>query len=303
MERVHRGLTRPVATSTTGGRNALAGLTPYLQAAPLTLVFAVFLLIPIAMLVIVSFFDYDSVQIIPAFILGNYRDVIFNATTWATYLETLKFVVMVWAITLFIGFWLAYFLAFHVRSRTVQTGLFLVCSVPFWTSNMIRMISWVPFLGRNGLANQALQGIGLTHQPLEFLLFSKFAVVLAFVHLDTVFMLVPIFNTMSRIDKRLVEAAIDNGANGWQVIANVIVPLCKPGIAIGSIFVVTLVMGDFITVQLMSGGQSASVGAMIQNEISLLQYPAACANAVVLLAVVLMIVAAILRVIDIRKEL
>ena len=97
--------------------------------------------------------------------------------------------------------------------------------------------------------------------------------------------------------------ATDSGAAGWQVLTNVIVPLSKPGIAIGSIFVVTLVMGDFITVRLMSGGQSASVGLMISNEISLLQYPAAAANAVVLLAVVLVMVGAILRVVDIRKEL
>jgi putative spermidine/putrescine transport system permease protein len=83
----------------------------------------------------------------------------------------------------------------------------------------------------------------------------------------------------------------------------VVLPLSKSGIAIGSIFVVTMVMGDFITVRLMSGGQSASVGLMIANQISSLQYPAACANAVVLLAIVLMMIAAILRIVDIRKEL
>jgi putative spermidine/putrescine transport system permease protein len=82
-----------------------------------------------------------------------------------------------------------------------------------------------------------------------------------------------------------------------------VIPLSKPGIAIGSIFVVTLVMGDFITVRLMSGGQSASVGMMIANQLAYLQYPAAAANALVLLAVVLLVVAAMMRVVDIRKEL
>jgi putative spermidine/putrescine transport system permease protein len=168
---------------------------------------------------------------------------------------------------------------------------------------MIRMISWIPFLGREGLLNTALLRLGLVHEPLEFLLFSDFAVVLAYVHLYTLFMVTPVFNTMMRIDRRLIEAAIDNGANGWQVLTQVIVPLCKPGLAIGSIFVVTLVMGDFTTVRLMSGGQSASVGLMISNQIALLQYPAACANAVVLLAVVLLLVAAILRIVDIRRDL
>jgi putative spermidine/putrescine transport system permease protein len=197
----------------------------------------------------------------------------------------------------------AYFLTFVVQSRAWQMTWFLVCTVPFLTSNIIRMISWVPFLGRNGLLNSALLRIGVIHAPLEFLLFSNFAVVLAFVHLYTLFMVAPIFNTMVRIDRRLIEAATDAGCSAWRVIVEVIVPLCKPGIAIGSIFVVTLVMGDFITVRLMSGGQSASVGLMISNEVSLLQYPAACANAVVLLAVVLLLVAAIVRVVDVRKEL
>jgi putative spermidine/putrescine transport system permease protein len=185
----------------------------------------------------------------------------------------------------------------------MQTVLFLVCTVPFLTSNIIRMISWVPFLGRNGLLNSALVDLGIVPAPLEFLLFSEFAVVLAMVHLYALFMVTPIFNTLVRIDRSLIEAARDAGANGWQILTNVIIPLAKPGIAIGSIFVVTLVLGDFITVRFMSGGQSASMGLMIANQISLLQYPAAAANAVVLLVLVLFMVAAILRVVDIRKEL
>jgi putative spermidine/putrescine transport system permease protein len=276
---------------------------PYLQAAPLALILGAFLLLPMVALIVVSFFDYDSVQIIPGFVLTNYQDVLGSSVTWRTYLNTLRFTAIVWAVTLAVGFWVSFYLAFVVRSRVTQLVLFLVCTIPFLTSNIIRMISWVPFLGREGLLNTALLRLGLILTPLEFLLFSDFAVVLAYVHLYTLFMVTPIFNTMMRIDRRFIEAAIDGGARPWQVIAHVIMPLCKPGIAIGSIFVVTLVMGDFITVRLMSGGQSASVGLMIANQISLLQYPAACANAVVLLAVVLLMIATILRIVDIRKEL
>ena len=144
---------------------------------------------------------------------------------------------------------------------------------------------------------------GLIETPLEFLLFSDFAVVLAFVHLYTLFMVVPIFNSMMRIDRSLIEAARDNGASPFQILTNVILPLSKPGLMIGSIFVVTLVMGDFITVRFMSGSQSASVGRIIQNEIALLQYPAAAASAVVLLITVLIMIAVMLRLVDIRKEL
>jgi putative spermidine/putrescine transport system permease protein len=116
-------------------------------------------------------------------------------------------------------------------------------------------------------------------------------------------MVVPIFNSMVRIDRSLLEAARDAGASAWQTLWTLIVPLCKPGIAIGSIFIVTIVMGDFVTVRLMSGGQSASVGLMMLNAMSLLQYPAAAANAVVLLLLVLFTVAAMMRLVDIRKEL
>jgi putative spermidine/putrescine transport system permease protein len=275
----------------------------YLQVAPLALVFLFFLVVPIATIVVVSLFDYNTTQIIPAFLRQNYEELLYSSVTWQTYLQTLEFTVVTWALTLVIGFTLAYFLAFFVRSATWQTVLFLVCTIPFWTSNIIRMISWIPFLGRNGLLNSALLHLGLIHQPLEFLLFSPFSVVLAYVHLYTLFMVVPIFNSMMRIDRALLEAARDGGASGWQTLWNVIVPLCKPGIAIGSIFVVTIVMGDFVTVRLMSGGQSASVGLMMMNAMSLLQYPAAAANAVVLLVLVLLTVGAMMRLVDIRKEL
>lgn len=286
-----------------GPRMTLSRLAPYLQATPLTLILAAFLVLPIATIVMVSFWDYDSIQIFPAFVFTNYEETITSPVTWNTYLNTLKFTVIVWAVTLLVGFWVAYYLAFHIRSATMQMVLFLVCTIPFLTSNIIRMISWIPFLGRNGLLNQTLMNLGLIDQPLEFLLFSDFAVVLAMVHLYTLFMVTPIFNTLMRIDRALIEAARDAGANGWQILTNVIIPLAKPGIAIGSIFVVTLVMGDFITVRFMSGGQSASVGLMMANQIALLQYPAAAANAVILLIIVLLLVGAILRIVNIRKEL
>ena len=276
---------------------------PYLLATPLGATFAFFLILPIAAIVMVSFWDYDSTQIYPDFIATNYVEVLTSQVTWKTYLNTLRFTAIVWLLTLAIGFTVAYFLAFCVQSFAWQMALFLLCTIPFWTSNIIRMISWIPFLGRNGLLNGALLRLGAIDRPLEFLLFSDFAVVLALVHLYTLFMVVPIFNSMMRIDRSLLEAAHDAGAGAWQTVANVVLPLCKPGIAIGSIFIVTLVMGDFITVRLMSGGQSASVGLMIANQISLLQYPAAAANAVVLLAVVLLMVAAMLRIVDIRKQL
>jgi putative spermidine/putrescine transport system permease protein len=280
-----------------------ARLTPYLQATPLWLILGFFLLLPILLLFVVSFWDYDFAGIYPDFMTTNYFDVLGTWVTWKTYLNTLKFAAIVWMLTLVIGFWVAYFLAFHVRTAAMQMVLFLICTVPFLTSNIIRMISWIPVLGRNGLINSALVNLGIVPQPIEWLLYSDFAVVLAMVHLYTLFMVTPIFNTLMRIDRSLIEAARDGGANAFQILWNVILPLAKPGMAIGTIFVVTLVMADFSTVQVMSGGQSASVALMMKNQMSLLQYPAAAANAVVLLILVLVLVAGILRIVDIRKEL
>ena len=287
------------------------GLAPYLQVAPMMLVFLVFLVVPLVFIVMVSFWTYENYQIQPAFEIQNYLDVFDRCivrlptlcTTFRTYLSTLGFCAMVWALTLVIGFTIAYFLAFEVRSKEIQSALFLVCTIPFWTSNVIRMISWIPLLGRSGLVNQTLMGAGLIDQPIEWLLYSSFSVTLTFVHLFTFFMVVPIYNSMLRIDGSLIEAARDAGASGWQILWNVILPLSKTGIAIGSIFVITIVMGDFITVGLMGGQQIASVGKTIQTEISYLQFPVAAANSVVLLATVLLIIFALTRVVDIRKEL
>jgi putative spermidine/putrescine transport system permease protein len=278
-------------------------LAPYLQVAPLALVLLVFFGIPLVLVAVVSFFNFDEFEIYPAFILDNYIDLFSSKLTLSLYWNTIRYAVIVWAITLVIGFTVSYFLVFHVRTFLWQVALFLLCTVPFWTSNVIRMISWIPFLGLNGIFNQSLIALGLTDRPLEFLLYSDFAVVLAYVHLFTLFMIVPIFNSMARIDRSLIEAAVDAGARPWQVIWEVVVPLSKTGIALGSIFVIALVMGDFFVVQVMSGGQSASVVLAMSNEIAQLLYPPASASAVLLLVIVTLMVAGIMRLVDVRREL
>ena len=274
-----------------------------LQILPLLSVLVLFLVAPVVIILAVSFWDYTEFSLIPDFVLTNYVEIFESGVTYSTYLNTFKFAFLGWLFTVIIGFTLAYFLAFHVRTLRWQIILFLICTIPFWTSNIIRMIAWIPVLGRNGLMNSLLLELGVISEPLEWLLYSDFAVILAFVHLYTLFMLVPIFNSMMRIDKSIIEAAQDMGANSLQILINVIVPLCLPGIAIGTIFVVSLIMGDFITVQAMSGGQSASVGLAMNNKRALLQYPAAAADAIILLCVVLGMVAILMRTINIRKEL
>ena len=191
---------------------------------PFLLVITLFFVVPLLLVVMVSFWDYTSYSIVPDFIFTNYEDIFYGCigklpdlcTAFSTYLSTLKFVFMTWLITLIIGFLVALFLSFCVRSLPMQVALFLLCTVPFWTSNVIRMISWIPLLGRNGLVNAGLVDTGIINEPLEWLLYSEFAVTVAFVHLYTLFMVVPIFNSMMRIDRSLLEAAYDAGASTWQ---------------------------------------------------------------------------------------
>jgi putative spermidine/putrescine transport system permease protein len=278
-------------------------LTGWLMVSPLAVVLFIFLVLPIVMIAVVSFWQTTAFSVVPAFQFDNYEFLFGSPVTYTVFVNTFKYAILTWMFTVVIGFTVAYYLAFHIRSLTWQVALFLLCTIPFLTSNIIRMISWIPFLGRNGIANSALISWGVIDQPVEWLLFSDFSVVLAFVHIYTLFMVVPIFNTMMRIDKSLIEAARDGGANGAQILWNVIVPLTKPGIMIGTIFVVTLVMGDFFTVRIMSGSQSANVGRLISNDISLLQYPSASATAIILLITVLIVIGILLRFVNIRKEL
>jgi putative spermidine/putrescine transport system permease protein len=282
----------------------LPRLTPYLQALPLLVVFVGFFAVPIALVIVVSFFGYETYQLlVPNFTFDNYLEVFSEAVTYRTYLVTIEFCAVTWAITATLGFLIAYFLAFQLRSRTVQMVLLLVCSIPFWTSIVIRMIAWIPLLGRNGLVNRMLIGTGVVDTSQEWLLYSQFAVILGYVHLYTLTMIVPIFNSMVRIDRTLIEAAVDAGASTWQVIAHVILPLAKTGIAIGSIFVIAMVMGDFVTVDVLGGGQVASIGKQIATQLSYLQFPPAAANSMVLLLAVVAMIALLMRIVDIRKEL
>ena len=273
------------------------------MALPIMAVLVFFLVLPIVMIVTVSFWQATEFSIIPAFDLENYEFLFGSNVTYRVFFNTFKYAFITWVFTLGIGFTVAYFLAFHVRSLTWQIVLFLLCTIPFWTSNIIRMISWIPFLGRNGIANSTLISWGVIDEPLDWLLFSDFAVILAFVHLYTLFMVVPIFNTMMRIDK-----SPDRGGAGRRGVrrAN---PLERDHPADQTRH------HDRHDIRRHAGDgrlhhrafhvglQSANVGRLISNDIALLAYPSASATAVVLLLTVLIVIGIMLRFVDIRKEL
>ena len=278
-------------------------LAPYAQAAPLAIIMLAMVGIPLITVLVISFWESDGIMLYPAFRWQNYTEILSRGLVYSLFLKTFTYAAITLVMTILIGFTCSYFLVFHVKNLKWQIALLLVCTVPFWPSNVIRMISWIPFLGREGLFNSSLMHIGVIDAPLDFLLYSDFAVVLTYVHLFTLFMLVPIFNSMAKINPNLIEAAKDAGAGSWAILRDIVIPLSRTGIALGSIFVLTLVMGDFFVVRVMSGGQSASVVSAMKNNIDQLYYPQASALAIMLVGVVLMIVAGILRIVDIRSEL
>ena len=142
---------------------------------PFALVIISFFVVPLCLVIMVSFWDYNSYSIIPDFIFTNYHDIFYGCvkslpdlcTSFATYLSSLKFVFITWVITRIIGFLVALFLCFCVHRLTDADRLIFTLHNPFWTSNVIRMISWIPLLGRNGLVNSTMQNIGLTDSRLS----------------------------------------------------------------------------------------------------------------------------------------
>src|SRR5271154_2669357 len=210
------------------------GVLGWVYISPLMLVLVPFFVAPLLVVIAASFLQSDGfggILVNPT--LQNYVDIFSSGLTFNLYLETVKFTILTWLFALIIGFWVAYFLVFHVRNPLLAIGLFLLCTVPFWTSNIIRMISWIPLLGKEGLINSALIKTHVIEQPLDVLLFSSLAVVIAYVHQLTIFMIVPIFNSMARIDKRTIEAARDAGASRFDIVRFIVLPLCKTGIALG----------------------------------------------------------------------
>lgn len=274
-----------------------------LQISPLTLALLLFLVAPVLAIVVMSLYKFTGFMTVPELTIANYIKIFSKHLTLSNYLTTAKMVGITWLVSVILGFTLAYFLVFDLVKLRTKLLLFLVLVVPFWTSSVTRTVSWVPFLGKEGIINKAVMGLGLADEPLNFLLFSEFAVLLAYVHIFTLFMMAPLFNVMARIDRQLFDAARDAGANSWQIMWNITMPLCMPGIAIGTIFVVSLVASDFATIGILGGQRVGTISISIINQMSMAQFPHASANAVVLLVLLLLVVVILMRLIDVRKHL
>jgi putative spermidine/putrescine transport system permease protein len=254
-----------------------------------------FLIIPVVVVLVVSFFEPTLSGFNRVFTLDNYRLLADSEVFIRTLGNTVLNAVITTVVTFLLGFWVAYYLALVVPDLRRKFALFIILLAPFFTSFLIRAIAWIPMMGREGFLNTALLNLGITSQPLDFLLFSDFAVRVAMIQLYLLFMVSPIFFSLSTIEPAILEAARDSGAGWWAMLTEILLPLARPGIVIGAVFVFVLSMGEFATVRLIGGGKTSSVGLGIQNFVTYIQFPQAAAAASILVLVTVAGVAVLFR--------
>jgi spermidine/putrescine transport system permease protein len=219
-----------------------------------------FLLVPYAIVLCYSFWSVSSEQaIVHSWTLDNYRDLLRVGVYLQTLFRSMWIAARVMALSLLLGYPLAYYLSFHAGKR--KELVYQLVIIPLWVSYLVRAYAWKTILGSDGVLNTLLQYVHLTSHPLGFLLYSPFAVVLTLTHIYTPFTFLPIYASLEHIPHSLVEASHDLGASPQQTFWRVILPLSIPGVLAGATFAFVLSLGDFLA-PLLLGGPS---GVMISN--------------------------------------
>ena len=220
----------------------------------------VFLLVPYALLFCYSFWSVSPAQaIVHSWTLDNYRELFRVNVYLETLFRSMWIAARVMGFSLLLGYPLAYYLSFHAGKR--KDLFYQLVIIPLWVSYLVRAYAWKTILGSDGVLNTLLQYVHLTKHPLEFLLYSPFAVVLTLTHIYTPFAFLPIYASLEHIPRYLVEASHDLGASPFQTFWRVIFPLSIPGVLAGATFAFVLSLGDFLA-PLLLGGPS---GIMISN--------------------------------------
>ncbi|MDG3576781.1 ABC transporter permease [Rhizobium sp. YJ-22] len=271
--------------------------------APGVLWMLLFLVAPILMMVYVSFWTQTTFKIEPTLTLSNWITFFSSDTYLGALWTTIRIWLIVLVSTLLVGYPAALFVGLFVKNKTLSTALLVLCVIPFWTSFLIRVLAWRPMLGKEGAINMILMKIGLITQPIEVLLFSELSVIIGMTQIYCVFMVGPIAFMLGRIDGSVIEAAQDLGAGFWRIFRTIILPLSMPGVVVGAIFVSVMVLGEFATSAALSGRKVNLLGNIIVTQVGSLKWAFAAVAGVVLTILMGAVVAAMLRVVDLRKEL
>ena len=255
---------------------------------PGLLLLLVYLVIPLCMLVVMSFYRSTLVGVVPDFSWNNYLNFTRNPMFPNLLLRSIRMALTVTAISLLVSYPFAYFLA--RGARRYKTALLILVMVPFWTSYLIRTMSWLPILGIKGVVNYSLMSLHLVSDPLSVFLFNEFSVILTLTHIYLPYMVIPIYLSLDRLDERLLEAAGDLGANPVRTFWNVTLPLSLPGVVGGIVMVFIAGFGAYVTPKLLGGSSGIMFGNVLADQYSgTFNWPFGAVLALVMIAVVFLL--------------
>jgi putative spermidine/putrescine transport system permease protein len=275
----------------------------YVLVAPAIVWMTLFLVVPMAMIVYVSFWTQTTFTIKPILTLASWKTFFASDTYLNSLWTTLRIWLTVLVATFVVGYPTALYVGLFVKNKTLQTALLVLCVIPFWTSFLIRVLAWRPMLGKEGAINIILMHAGIIQQPIDALLFTDLSVVIGMTQIYVVFMVGPIAFMLGRIDPNIIEAARDLGAGFWRILRKIIFPLSLPGVVVGAIFVSVMVLGEFATSAALSGRKVNLLGNIIVTQVGSLKWALASVVGVILTVVMGVVIAGLLRVVDLKKEL
>lgn len=223
------------------------------------------LAVPLATIVLFSFWTQDYLDISTSFTLANYTEAFGDPLYMQLLRRSLLIAGAVTVATVVLAFPIAYFVSFHVAPERKSLWLFLI-TIPFWTSYLIRVFLWKVILGYNGVLNSGLQGLGLIDAPLSVILYNANAVVITLAHAFAPFAILPIFVALEKIDRSLLEASMDLGETRTTTFLRVTLPLAMPGVVAAVLIVFIPTIGDYVTPRLVGGPDGLMIANMIQTQ-------------------------------------
>ena len=255
--------------------------------APAMVWLALFALAPLVFLVTVSFWTASMFGLTSSFSLQSYAALAGDSIYIRVLGNTVKIAVITTALSLLVSYPIALFLASLKGKRKMLFVILLF--LPFWTSYVVRTFVWMPILGRSGLINATLMSMGIIDRPLDNLVFNEGAVYLGLVYVYTLYMTLPIYLALDKLDPALIEAANDLGASAWQTFRKIILPLTLPAVWSGCTMVFLLCCGAFVTPRLLGGPSSQMFGNIISSQfLDAGNWPLGAALSVVLMVVVML---------------
>lgn len=287
------GTATPEAHRNWGGRlramflrsEALRG---YTLLSPTLIVMAFAMCVPFAIMVAMSFWTQHGFEFDTAFTLANYGEAVDGPVYWALMIRSLAIAGACTVATVLLAYPMAYYVAFHVHRHKLIW--IILMTLPFWTSYLLRVFAWKIILGFNGVINSGLKGLGLIDQPLEFLLYSPAAVVITLTHAWAAFAILPIYVSLEKIDRSLLEAATDLGDGPVARFLRVTLPLSLPGVIAATLIIFIPTVGDYITPTLLGGPDGMMVGNIIQAQFGRVNnWPMGAALAISMLIIVAII--------------